>query len=304
MKGRSFIIGLIVCISFFLVSCDKLKFSKKPASESKKEPFTSKLPVTGTVIAKVNGYPITLEDLEEEIDRYNNAVPEDKPELKITTREKKLDYLKNEVIKRILLYQEALDRGLDRNPEVIKALENTKQQLLVYQLVKEETDKVNVTPQEIKDYYNVAKENLKEPEERKIREIVVISESQAKDLLIRLLQGEDFASLARQYSKAPTAEKGGDLGFIKPGTKFKEFDEIAFSDALSVGGISSVFKGPDGYYIITVEGKKGGKQKTLSEMWDDIKRGLTFIKQQKRIDDLVGNLSRNAKIEIMEDKIQ
>ena len=304
MKKREIVLSLLIFFVFFFLGCDKLNFGEKSAVKPKKEPVVSAPIVTGTVIAKVNGYPITLEDLNEEIERYNSMVPKDKPELKITTREGKIDYLKNEMVRRILFYQEALDRGLDRNPDVAKALEKTKQQLLVYQLIKEETDKVNVTPSEIEDYYNRAKEQLKEPEERKIREIVVISESQAKDLLIRLLQGEDFASLARQYSKAPSAEKGGDLGFIKPGQKFKEFDEVAFSDALDVGQVSSVFKGPDGYYIIKIEGKRGGQQKSLSEMWDDIKRGLTFIKQQKRVEELVGNLSHNAKIEIMEDKIQ
>ena len=231
-------------------------------------------------------------------------VSEDKPESKINTREKKINYLKNEVIKRVLLYQEALDRGLDRNPDIQRTLEETKQQLLVLQLVKDEADKVNVSASEIEDYYNRFKGELKEPEERRIREIVVSTRTQAKEILIRLLQGEDFATLAKEYSIASSAEEGGDLGFITLGKKFKEFDEVAFSDTLEVGQVSSVFKGPDGYYIIKLEGKRGGRQKSLSEMWNDIKRALTFLKQQQRIEELVGKLSRNAKIEIKEDLIK
>jgi len=303
MRSKIWIISVGLVFVFIISGCDNYSLTKKKEQSQNKE--ISAMPVvTGTVIAKINNYPITLEDLNKEIDAYNKAVPKDKPEMKINTPEKKIDYLKNEMVKRVLLYQEALDRGLDRDPDVQKALEQTKQQLLVYQLIKKETDKVNVTSKEIEDYYNRFKDTLKEPEQRKVREIVVISESQAKDLLIRLLQGEDFASIARQYSKAKSADNGGDLGFIKPGAKFKEFDEIAFSNALGAGQLSSVFKGPDGYYIIKVEAIKGGQQKSLSEMWDDIKRGLTFLKQQKRINDLVGTLSRNAKIEIMEDNIK
>jgi peptidyl-prolyl cis-trans isomerase C len=296
MKKLRFI--YVVLILTFLFGCEKFQ----PPQDLKQE--EAKPPVTGTVVAWVNDYPITLEDLEEEIKTYNNTIPQDRPELKIDTREEKINYLKNEIIRRILLYQEALKRGLDKNPDIQRALKQTKQQLLVLQLVKEEADKVSVSSQEIEDYYERFKEQLREPEERKIREIVVVSQAQAKDLLIRLLQGEDFATLARQYSKAPSASKGGDLGFIKPGTKFKEFDEVAFSDALEVGEVSSVFKGPDGYYIIKLEAKRGGKLKSLSEMWDDIKRGLTFLKQQQRIEDLVGELSRNARIEIKEDLVQ
>jgi peptidyl-prolyl cis-trans isomerase C len=296
MKKLRFI--YVVLILTFLFGCEKFQ----PPQDLKQE--EAKPPVTGTVVAWVNDYPITLEDLEEEIKTYNNTIPQDRPELKIDTREEKINYLKNEIIRRILLYQEALKRGLDKNPDIQRALKQTKQQLLVLQLVKEEADKVSVSSQEIEDYYERFKEQLREPEERKIREIVVVSQAQAKDLLIRLLQGEDFATLARQYSKAPSASKGGDLGFIKPGTKFKEFDEVAFSDALEVGEVSSVFKGSDGYYIIKLEAKRGGKLKSLSEMWDDIKRGLTFLKQQQRIEDLVGELSRNTRIEIKEDLVQ
>lgn len=300
MEKKCSAIVLSCFLLIVLSGCDKLFPVQTP--EVKPRPEVS-IPVSGTVVALVNNYPITLEDLDEEIERYNSLVPEDRPELKINTKEQKINYLKNEVVRRILLYQKARDRGLERNSDIQKSLEQTKQQLLVFQLVKEETEKVDVLSSEIENYYETYKEELKEPEEREIREIVVIGQSRAKDLLIRLLQGEDFSTLARQYSKVPTASKGGDLGFISPGQKFKEFDEVAFSDALETGQVSSAFKGPDGYYIIKVETKRGGKLKTLSEMWDDIKRGLTFIKQQQRIEELVGQLSRDAKIEIKEDMV-
>ena len=304
MKNKGLVFVLVLSFLVFLYGCDKLPFGQNKPPVEPPKPIPQAYTPTGTVIAKVNNYPITLEELTEEIERYNSMVPEDKADLKLTTTEQKADYLKDELIRRILFYQEALDRGLDRNPDIQQALEKTKQQLLVFQLVKDETDKINVTNQEIEDYYERAKESLKDPERRKVREIVVISQAQAKDLLIRLLQGEDFASLARQYSKASSADKGGDLGFIKPGEKFKAFDEVAFSDALEIDQFSTVFRGDDGYYIIKVEAKEGGKYKSLFETRDEIERGLTFIKQQKRLETLVGTLSSNAKIEVMEDKIK
>jgi hypothetical protein len=53
-----------------------------------------------------------------------------------------------------------------------------------------------------------------------------------------------------------------------------------------------------------LEAKRGGKQKPLSEMWDDINRGLVFLKQQKVIEDLIGKLSRDAKIEVTDGEIK
>jgi peptidyl-prolyl cis-trans isomerase C len=304
--GKKIILLMVICLfSLGLVSCEKLNFlSPKKKEPPQKVSTPSTLEVKGTIIAKVNNIPITLEELNEEIEAYNAMVPEDKPELKINTREKKIEYLKDQMIRRILLYQEALDRGLDRSETILKALEKTKRDLLVMELVRQEAEKVEVSSKEIEDYYNMYKEEFKEAEERQLREIVVPTEQEAKEILILLLQGQDFATLAKERSKAPSAKDGGDLGFITKGKKFPQFDTVAFSETLEVGKISNIFKGPDGYYILKLEAKRGGKQKSLSEMWDDIKRGLTFLKQQKRIEDLISKLSTQAKIETYESEIK
>ena len=300
MRYRIIFLGFGLFILSFLFGCDKLGISQPKL----KEAITSSLPVKGTVIARVNNSPITLEDLDKEIDTYNNLVPEDKPENKITTRDKKIDYLKNEMVRRTLLYQEAMSRGLDRKEEIVQALEKTKQEMLVMELIRKEAEKVDVSSKEIEDYYNNYKDQLKEPEERQLLEIVVTSEQDAKDILIQLLQGADFATLAKDHSKAASAKNGGDLGFIKKGQKSAQFDAVAFSDSLDVGKMSSIFKCPDGYYIVKLEAKRGGKQRSLADMWDDIKKGLTFLKQQKKIEDLIGKLSHDAKLEFYEGEIK
>lgn len=303
MRRHTITIFFISCFLYCaLTGCDKLNFSKKP-KEAAKDTDQSLL-VKGTIIAKVNNYPITLENLNQEVEAYNSMVPVDKPEAKITTREQKINYLKNEMVRRILLYQAAAARGLDRKEDVIKAIERTKQDLLVMELVRQEADKIEVSASEIEEYYNTYKEQLKEPEERQAREIMVSTEQEAKDILIQLLQGADFATLAQERSKSASAKEGGDLGYIQKGKKFAQFDAAAFSDTIDVGKISSIFKGPDGYYIVKIEGKRGGKQKSLSELWDDIKRGLTFLKQQQRIENLISGLSKDAKLEIYEGEIK
>lgn len=291
-------LGLILFLG--LVGCENLPFLKpKKAWQATTSPAVT---VKGTVIAKVNNTPIVLEDLNQEIDAYNANVPADKPELKITTREQKIQYLNNQMIRRALLYQEASNRGLDRNEEILKVLEKTKEDLLVMELVRQEAEKVDVSSKEIEDYYNTYKEQLKEPQELQIREIAVSTEAEAKDILIQLLQGADFATKALERSKSASAKDGGDLGFIQLGKKFPQFDAVA--ETLEVGKTSNYFKGPDGYYILKLEARRGGKQKSLSELWEDIKRGLTFLKQQQKIEDLVVRLSREAKIEKYEGEIK
>jgi len=277
---------------------------KRPVKKSTKAPAAA-TEGKGTVIAKVNNIPITLEDLNSEIEAYNNLMTsEDRPDLKITARQQKIDYLKNELVRRTILYQQAMDRGLDKNEDLLRTLEKSKRELLVIELLKEEAQKVDVSSREIEDYYNTYKEQLKEPEERHIREIVTSTEQDATDVMIQLLQGGDFATLAKQRSKSASASNGGDLGFIKKGVKSSQFDNEAFSEGLDVGKISKIFRGPDGWGILKLEAKRGGKQRTLSDMWEDIKKGLTFLKQQKSIEDLIGKLSRESKIEIYEGEIK
>lgn len=288
------IIILLAAALVCLAACEK----PKQATSASSNPPT----VKGPVAAKVNNQPITLDDLTKEIEAYNDSVPKESPELKITTREQKINYLKNKMVRNLLLYQDALSRGLDRNEEVRTVLQKTKEDLLVMELLRQESEKIDVSSKEVEDYYNNYKEELKEPEERQIREIMVATESEARDIAIQLLQGGDFATLARERSKVPSAKNGGDLGFIKRGDKFAQLDTMA--DGLDVGKSSSYFKGPDGYYIIKLEAKRGGKAKSLSELWEDIKRGLMFVKQQQKIEELIGKLSRQAKIEVYEGEIK
>ena len=305
MKRNVFFCVILGLIFVGALGCDKLKVAvsqKSKVAEVKAVQVSAQ--VKGPIIAKVNNIAIGLDDFNQEVEIYNANVPEERPELKIATKEQKVNYLKNEVVRRTLLYQNALDKGLDRNEDVMMALDKTKMQLLVMELIKQVSQKVDVSSKEIEDYYNTYKEQLKEPEERQIREIVSSSEQEARDILIQLLQGVDFATLAGTNSKSSSAKDGGDLGFVKLGAKSPQFDSVAFSDSLEVGKISSIFKTPDGYSIIKLEGKRGGKQKPLSEMWDDIKKGLVFLKQQQVIEEMIGKLSRDAKIEVYEGEIK
>jgi parvulin-like peptidyl-prolyl isomerase len=305
VKNRIILFAAASLLLSSSLGCDKFNPAAKKKVETK-TPIASSIAIEprGVIVAKVNNISIGLDDLNDEIALYNANVPADRPELKIVTKDQKVNYLKNEIVRRTLIYQHALDKGLERSDEVRQAVEKNKRDLMVLQDIKDSTKNITVSSKEVEDYYNTYKEQLKEPEERQILEIVVGSEQDAREILIQLLQGADFAALAKSNSKVSSAKDGGDLGFIKKGKKSAQFDAAAFSDSLDVGKISSVFKTPEGYSIVKLEAQRGGKQKPLSEMWDDINRGLVFLKQQQAIEELIGKLSREAKIEVTEGEIK
>jgi parvulin-like peptidyl-prolyl isomerase len=304
VKTKIILFAIIGLISAGILGCDKLNFGAKKKVEVKAASSVPFIEPKGPVVARVNNIAIGLDDLNEDIAIYNANVPAEKPELKITTKDQRVNYLKNEIVRRALIYQHALDQGLDRSDEVRQAVEKNKRDLMVLQDIKNITKNITATSKEIEDYYNTYKEQLREPEQRQVSEIVVGSEQEARDILIQLLQGADFSTLARSNSKAVSAKDGGSLGYLQKGKKSSQFDAAVFSDSLEVGKISSVFKTPEGYSIVKLEAKKGGKQKPLSELWDDINRGLVFLKQQQALEELLSKLSRDSKIEINEGEIK
>lgn len=304
------ILGVIIAAAFLLTGCDGINklLNKKQVSSKKREYFVPQ----GKIIAKVNDMAITLEELDNYVQNYNKQIDDLKqmyPEedigiKKIETPEQKIELLKNDLVRQRLLYQEALDKGLDKKDDVNKAIAEFNMSLLVASLIKEEVDNIKVTSADIEAYYNNNKNLMREAEERRVRMIMAKSESQAKAALIEVLQGTDFAEAAKKYSVDKSASGGGDLGFIVPGTKFPQFDIAIYS--LDVGGVSQVLKDPEAndYYIVKVEEKKGGKERPLSELWDNIKAKLEQDKQKEAIDALVGKLMREAKIDIQTSEIK
>lgn len=82
------------------------------------------------------------------------------------------------------------------------------------------------------------------------RHILVPSEEQANQLKGEIAQGADFADLARQHSKCPSGQRGGDLGTFQQGQMVPEFDKVVFS--ADIGEVQGPVKTDFGYHLIEV----------------------------------------------------
>ena len=81
--------------------------------------------------------------------------------------------------------------------------------------------------------------------------ILVANEGNATEIENRLQNGEDFATLAAEYSTDETTKQyGGDLGWVPQGILISELDQAAFS--LAAGNVSEPIVSTNGYYIIKV----------------------------------------------------
>lgn len=92
-----------------------------------------------------------------------------------------------------------------------------------------------------------------------IRTNELISDEDAKQRLaqlrLRIVGGEDFATLARAHSDdTGTALKGGELGWVNPGDTVPDFENVM--NALPVNGVSEPFKTPFGWHIVQVQERR------------------------------------------------
>ncbi|MCX5712096.1 MAG: hypothetical protein NTY47_03360 [Candidatus Omnitrophica bacterium] len=95
MKRQAYLLAIVLALG--LIGCDKLNFvtGKKPEIPKQAAAPT----VKGPIVARVNSMVISLEDLNDDISAYNASIPQDKPEAKITTRDQKIKYLRDAMIR-------------------------------------------------------------------------------------------------------------------------------------------------------------------------------------------------------------
>jgi peptidyl-prolyl cis-trans isomerase C len=288
----------LILLAFSLTGCDKLKIGSTSLSPSAKP--------EGTIVAQVGDMYITLEQLDQEIADINARFNKDAEPKKLTPEEKTA-YLKEVLVPRYLFYIEAKAKGIDKAPKIREQLLSVEVSLVAGEFLNKETVEPDPSAKEIEAFYETYKDQFRPTEERRVREIMVSTEAEAKEVLIELLKGTDFAQLAQERSKAESAAKGGDLGYIVKGRRgedFKKFDEAAFSPSLEKGQISSVFKDKKGYYIIRLDDSRGGQAPSLNDVWEQVKSTFVAVKQQQKIQDLNGKLAQKTKVSVYQEKVK
>ena len=80
--------------------------------------------------------------------------------------------------------------------------------------------------------------------------ILVPNETDCNTLKNLIVNGDDFAEVAKQHSKCPSGKQGGALGEFSPGQMVKEFDEVVFSG--EIGKVLGPVKTQFGYHLIEI----------------------------------------------------
>jgi peptidyl-prolyl cis-trans isomerase SurA len=143
-----------------------------------------------------------------------------------------------------------------------------KNNMLVQEVQKSITKNVFVTPSDVKDFYrDMPADSIPlisaKVEMRQIIKIPPVSLEQKvvikeklRDLRRRVMEGENFATLAILYSDDPgSAAKGGEIGFFGRGELYPEYEAAAFK--LKEGEVSEIIESKAGFHIIQLIERKG-----------------------------------------------
>jgi peptidyl-prolyl cis-trans isomerase C len=235
------------------------------------------------VAATVNGRPIYIEDVRahavsrgwlqetEDLDANSDAF-----------------YLALEELIEVRLFaMEAEARGLDRQPDVRRQVDNARERVLANSIY-EEIDQRAIDPEAIERLYRENASRLGEGEEIHLRHIQLPTREAADAAKRRLDQGERFEALAFELN---TDGDGGDLGFAKIADLASAVRQ-GVQDA-TVGDIIGPVELPTGWHLFRVEDRRAGGVASLETLRPRI---IDWLRYQE-ITRLNERLARDARIE-------
>ncbi len=123
--------------------------------------------------------------------------------------------------------------------------------------------RVEVPEESVRRFYEANRANMRTPDLVRLRGILLKEAGQAEEVRRLAASGADFARLARRYSLDPSARSGGDLGWMAL-PRLHPWVRGAVA-GLQPGQVSGVVRGPLGYYVVRLEGRRPGRLLSYAE---------------------------------------
>ena len=235
-------------------------------------------------VATVNGVAIPQQRSELLVRERAQQGQTDSPQLRAAIRD--------ELVNREVISQEAVKSGLTKKTEVLNELELVRQTVIVQAYLREYIRTHPITDAEMAKEYDRIKVELGD-REYKARHILVGTEDEARTAIADLKKGAKFDELARKISKDDgTKAKGGDLDWQAPGTFDKDFANAMVK--LSKGRYTETpVKTRFGFHVIQLEDSRAAQHPPLTEVKGQISQRL----QRARVESVVAELRAKAKVE-------
>ena len=171
-------------------------------------------------------------------------------------------------------------KGYDQDAEFLGTLDLSRNYILANHAADREVyDKVEISDEEVRTFYDENLDQYQTEPWAKARVILTAKEQEARRIYERLLAGDDFQTLARQYSIDETSNKlGGELGTVAGSVPVKGFPNFRAANRaildLEVGGISEPLETPRGWALFSVYERDDGSLQDFERVKESIRDNL------------------------------
>lgn len=309
--------------------------------------------VVEEIVARINNDVVTKTELERSREQLRQEIKQASvPNPDQVFAEKDKDTLRD-MIDQQLLIQKGRDIGLNADAELIKRLDeirknaglssledlekaaeqqgvsyedwkaNLRNQIITRKVIEAEVGQhLQTTPEEVQKFYDAHKDEMKQPEQVKMSEILIATErpgaggtaeqpatvamseaevaqqkTRAEQALAEIRGGKSFEEVAKQMSNGPTAAQGGDLGYFKRGVLAKELEQKTF-DQMKAGEVSDIVRTKQGFVILKVTEHAQSGVPSLKEVHGQVEQGLYYEKLQPALRAYLTRLREEAFIDI------
>jgi len=294
MKRKNQILFLLAGISVILISLTGCENKKRQ----------------GTVIAKFRWHwygaqqYITNEEMEQKISK----LPEYRQQ-NLEKKERRIEYFNENIVDERLKFLAAKDAGLHKKSETEEKLREYLNQLMVEKLAKQEVDdKVSVTEDDMKDYYEKNKNKYIEPEKVRLTCIILEDKEKAEKVFRRIKRGEDIVELEKEVSDMelnlwPRGSDFIDVNNYRVPEFVKAVSEVKVGQMTPEIVVQKVRDVPSYYIMFRKEEVKAPIQKTLEEVKEDVQGAVESANRRARMNEWVEELYTESNLKIFKDKI-
>lgn len=244
-------------------------------------------PAGDPVVARVDGTEIHRSEIDALIGQLPPNVREMKPEVVIPA-------LIEQVVNQRLVAAAGYKAGLQNSDEVKADLKKAEARSVQHAYIQKLID-AKITPSMLENAYKQRLATNPPAEEVRASHILVETEDQAKAIIEELKKGGDFAKIAKEKSKDPSAAaQGGDLGYFTREAMVQEFADAAFS--MKPGEVSEKpVKSQFGWHVIKVVDRRTPPPPSFEDMKSDLEEQMSQDVIKKELE----TLRAAAKVEIL-----
>ena len=217
------------------------------------------------------------------------------------------EFIHRELLPIQLLSKAALKQGIDQDSSVVAWLEAKKKTMLIETLKEREVDqRIDLSDEAVRSYYESHLHLFKKPEQITIQEILCATREEAEEVLKRILNGEEMENLAERYSIRSGVERT--KGLIHMHTYGKTNYGVLYDEAMKaeMGELKGPVQLEEGYTLFKVVEKIGLKPDPFEKASSRARYWLKKEKEEELIAALLHSLKEKyaSKIVLFEDRLK